>query len=82
MQACADPDPVRLFRIDRSDFLGYNDPVGFSRKGEPLPMDILRCAVEQITCRSEENGSSFIKVRVKDRTDLVAVVGSMADIHS
>lgn len=41
----------------------------------------IRCVVERITYRNESNGYSIIKTRVKGYTDLVAVVGSLMDVH-
>ena len=41
----------------------------------------LRCVVERITFRSESNGYSVIKTRVKGYSDLIAVVGSLVDVH-
>lgn len=41
----------------------------------------LRAVVERITYQNEENGYSVIKVAAKGFTDLVTVVGSMADTH-
>lgn len=44
-------------------------------------MDHLRSVVERITYQNEENGYSVIKVAAKGFTDLVTVVGSMAEVH-
>ena len=44
-------------------------------------MDHLRCVVERITYQNEENGYSVIKCRAKNYSDLVTVVGSMAEVH-
>lgn len=44
-------------------------------------MERLRCVVERITYRNEENGYSVIKCKAKDYSDLVAVVGIMPDVH-
>jgi len=44
-------------------------------------LDHLRCVVERITYQNEENGYSVIKCRVKNYSDLVTVVGSMAEVH-
>ena len=39
----------------------------------------LRCVVERITYQSPETGYTVLKVRVKDYTELVAVVGNLLD---
>lgn len=44
-------------------------------------MPTIRCVVERITYRNEENGYSVLKTRVKGYTDLVAVVGNLADVN-
>ncbi len=44
-------------------------------------MEHLRCVVERITYRNEENGYSVIKCKAKDYSDLVTVVGAMPDVH-
>lgn len=44
-------------------------------------MDHLRCVVERITYQNEENGYTIIKCRAKNYTDLVTVIGSMAEVH-
>ena len=44
-------------------------------------MEHLRCVVERITYQNAENGYSVIKCRAKGFSDLVAVVGSMPDVH-
>lgn len=44
-------------------------------------MEHIRCVVERITYQNEQNGYSVIKCRVKDYSDLVTVVGSMAEVH-
>ena len=44
-------------------------------------MEKLRCAVERITFRNEQNGYSVIKCRAKGYSDLVTVVGAMPDVH-
>ena len=44
-------------------------------------MEQLRCVVERITYQNPENGYTVIKCRAKGFSDLVTVVGSMADIH-
>lgn len=44
-------------------------------------MDHLRCVVERITYRNEQNGYSVFKCRAKGYNDLVAVVGEMPDVH-
>ena len=41
----------------------------------------LRCVVERITFRSESNGYSVIKTRVKGYSDLIAIVGNLMDVH-
>ena len=41
----------------------------------------IRCVVERITYQNPENGYTVLKVRVKDYTDLVAVVGSLLDAN-
>lgn len=44
-------------------------------------MEHLRCVVERITYRNEENGYTVIKCKAKNYSDLVTVVGAMPDIH-
>ena len=44
-------------------------------------MDHLRCVVERITYQNEQNSYSVIKCRAKNYSDLVTVVGSMAEVH-
>ncbi len=44
-------------------------------------MEHLRCVVERITYRNEENGYSVIKCKAKNYSDLVTVVGAMPDVH-
>ncbi len=44
-------------------------------------MEHLRCVVERITYQNTENGYSVIKCRVKGFSELVAVVGTMPDVH-
>ena len=44
-------------------------------------MDSLRCVVERITFRNEQNGYAVLKCRAKGYQDLVAVVGVMPDVH-
>ena len=44
-------------------------------------MEYLRCVVERITYRNEQNGYSVLKCRVRGFQDLVAVVGAMPDVH-
>ena len=44
-------------------------------------MENLRCVVERITYQNEENGYTVIKCRAKGYNDLVAVVGTMPDVH-
>ena len=44
-------------------------------------MEYLRCVVERITYRNEQNGYSVLKCRAKGFQDLVAVVGAMPDVH-
>ena len=41
----------------------------------------LRCVVERITFQSPETGYTVLKVRVKDYTELVAVVGNLLDAN-
>ena len=44
-------------------------------------MEYLRCVVERITYRNEQNGYSVLKCRARGFQDLVAVVGAMPDVH-
>ena len=44
-------------------------------------MEYLRCVIERITYRNEENGYSVIRCRAKGFSDLVTVVGSMPQAH-
>ena len=44
-------------------------------------MEQLRCVVEWITYQNQENGYTVIKCRAKGYSDLVAVVGTMPDVH-
>ena len=44
-------------------------------------MERLRCAVERITYRNEENGYTVLRCRAKGFQDLVTVVGSMPETH-
>ena len=44
-------------------------------------MERLRCVVERITYRNEQNGYSVIKCKAKGYDDLVTVVGAMPDVH-
>ena len=44
-------------------------------------MEYLRCVVERITYRNEQNGYSVLKCRAKGFQDLIAVVGSLPDAH-
>ena len=41
----------------------------------------IRCVVERITYQNPENGYSVLKCRVKDYSDLVAVVGNLLDAN-
>ena len=43
--------------------------------------DRLRCVVERITYRNDENGYAVIKCRAKGFSDLVTVVGIMPDVY-
>ena len=40
----------------------------------------IRCVVERITYQNPENGYSILKVKVKDYSDLVTVVGNLLDV--
>ena len=44
-------------------------------------MEQLRCVVERITYRNEENGYSVLKCRARGYNDLVTAVGAMPDVH-
>ena len=44
-------------------------------------MEHLRCVVERITYRNDQNGYSVIKCTAKGYTDLITVVGAMPDVH-
>ena len=44
-------------------------------------MEYLRCVVERITYRNEQNGYSVLKCRAKGFQDLATVVGAMPDVH-
>ena len=44
-------------------------------------MEHLRCVVERITYRNEQNGYSVLKCRAKGFQDLLTVVGAMPDVH-
>lgn len=44
-------------------------------------MDHLRCVVERITYQNETNGYTVIKCKARTYSDIVTVVGSMADVH-
>ena len=44
-------------------------------------MEYLRCVVERITYRNEQNGYSVLKCRAKGFQDLVTIVGAMPDVH-
>ena len=41
----------------------------------------IRCVVERITYQNPENGYSVLKVRIKDYTDPVPVVGNLLDVN-
>lgn len=43
-------------------------------------MQKLRCVVERITYQNPENGYSVMKVKVKDYTDLVTLVGNLLEV--
>lgn len=43
-------------------------------------MQKLRCVVERITYQNPENGYSVMKVKVKDYSDLVTLVGNMLEV--
>ena len=44
-------------------------------------MEYLRCAVERITYQNPLNGYTVLKCHVKGWQDLVAVVGTMPEVH-
>ena len=44
-------------------------------------MERLRCVVERITYRNEQNGYSVIRCRAKGYNDLITAVGAMPDVH-
>ena len=44
-------------------------------------MEHLRCVVERITYQNEQNGYTVIKCRARDYSELVTVVGIMAEVH-
>ena len=44
-------------------------------------MERLRCVVERITYRNEQNGYSVIRCNAEDCQDLITVVGAMPDVH-
>jgi hypothetical protein len=44
-------------------------------------MDFLRCIVERITYQNDDNGYCVIKVKAKNYSDLVTVVGNMASFN-
>ena len=43
-------------------------------------MQKLRCVIERITYQNPENGYSVMKVKVKDYSDLVTLVGNLLEI--
>ena len=43
-------------------------------------MQKLRCVVERITYQNAENGYSVMKVKVKDYSDLVTLVGNLLEV--
>ena len=43
-------------------------------------MQKLRCVVERITYQNPENGYSVMKVKVKDYSDLVTLVGNLLEV--
>ncbi len=45
-------------------------------------MDRMRCVVEHITYRNEENGYTVLKVRAKGFPELVSAVGNLAETHA
>ena len=44
-------------------------------------MEQLRCIVERITFQNEQNGYTVIKCAAKGCSDLITVVGTVADVH-
>ena len=46
-----------------------------------ITMERLRCVVERITYRNDENGYTVLRCRAKEFQDLVTVVGSMPETH-
>ena len=44
-------------------------------------MEQLRCIVERITFQNEQNGYTVIKCAAKGYSDLITVVGTVADVH-
>lgn len=40
----------------------------------------IRCVVEHITYQNQENGYSVMRVKVKDYSDLVTLVGNLLDV--
>lgn len=40
----------------------------------------IRCVVEHITYQNPDNGYSVVKVKVKDYSDLVTLVGNLLDV--
>ncbi len=44
-------------------------------------MEYIKCVVERITYRNQENGYSVLKCRIGRSQDLTAVVGIMPDVH-
>lgn len=44
-------------------------------------MTRIRCVVERITYQNPENGYSVLKVRVKEYTDLVPLIGNLIDVN-
>lgn len=43
-------------------------------------MTRIRCVVERITYQNPENGYSILKVKVKDYSELVTIVGNLLDV--
>ena len=41
----------------------------------------IRCVVERITYQNTENGYSVLKVRIKNYTDLVPLIGNLFDVN-
>ena len=46
-----------------------------------ITIERLRCVVERITYRNDENGYTVLRCRAKEFQDLVTVVGSMPETH-